>query len=230
MSGLTTFCMTSRSSKQIEGVPTDQWLADSLASGDTVNDSLLAVADRATRAFRTIRAPLAARRQTFVGVGWEVDDGAGWVPWICSISNVDGSGAASLPRDVFTIQAGRFITKPGVRAGVTLHTAGQPLKRFGPHAVSPGAISDRLIRTVRAVAKRTPLVSDDVMINSIPLQPAIFESGVFAAECVAPPLPSREVLVGLRGRRDSARWDGGRLIRVRWFIGRARNFRGSMRV
>lgn len=187
---------------KINGQDTDEWLADALASGDDENECLIAVGDRATEAFARFRAPLALKTHAFVGVGWhKLAKDEPWRPWLCSISNsLDAEGRWRFPpRDRFQSHS-HVLTPTGGERPVALSVVGQRLKRdeqvalmrdlrrYVEHHVGPGAVSDRLVEQVRAVAARTQTVSPEVMVNAIPLLPDKFESGEVAAISARPTL------------------------------------------
>ena len=189
---------------RIDGVDTDAWLAEALASADDANASILAVKDRATAAFQRLRCPLALKSHAFIAVGWDQrPDDSRWLPWICWISNsMDDRGRWVLPpRDEFEAFSSLLLPARGKKA-LVLSVVGQRLKRdehralmrdlrrYVDHDVSPGAVSDRLVAQVRQVAARTQTVSDEVMVNAIPLLPEKFVSGELSALSARPTLDS----------------------------------------
>ncbi|HEV2999370.1 MAG TPA: hypothetical protein VGW75_01430 [Solirubrobacteraceae bacterium] len=190
---------------KIGRLDTDEWLADALASGHDDNSSIVAVRDRATTAFRRLRCAPRWKAHAFVAVGWDKPpDNGGWVPWICWISNsMDAAGRwIRPPTDSFEAHSFVLRTTPDGRA-LALSFVGVPLtrtehvslmrdlKRYVNHGVGPALVAERLVSQVRQVARRATTVSEEVMVNAIPLLPEQFDSGEMVA------LSSRPVLDAL---------------------------------
>jgi hypothetical protein len=126
---------------EINGAPTDRWLAEVLASERTLQAGLTALGARATEAFRTISLPPRQKRHAFVGVGF------------CRPLPASELSACEVTVSNFLSPDGEWTpeAKPNFEIQGTLRREDRPFTLCRPvGAVVPGGILLDLRRSIRA--------------------------------------------------------------------------------
>lgn len=171
---------------QIGNEKTADWLARTLAAGgstENLNDQLLHLCDEASRAFSQMPFHGKYKRQAFQGVGWfETDQSNGaLVPGVCIIQNaLNVSTGEWLPvaNDTFRIDVQIPVRMPkryemfsvGVNPSAgDIWTVSHFMKKVIQHRRStPRTIIDGLVKTMRWLALKYPVIGPGIMIVSIP--------------------------------------------------------------
>lgn len=193
---------------EVGSVRTDNWLANVVAKSSSrdMSQTLTAIRDSATEAFRSINLPAEIKRHAFQGVGWVFEKGfPSAVPGVLTVSNAIGNRWEWLPaaRESFDRRVALFPTLP---RGFELMSVGQDISdrhrravlrlvgRCAKHSAPPGAFLRSLLLSMRWLGGWYPTIGPSLMAVSIPKE---------AAEIVARTGRMEALLAGPLGRTAS---------------------------
>lgn len=178
---------------EIDGIPTDLWLAEVLAGERTLEEGIRSLVTRATEAFLAIHLPSQKKRHAFVGVGFLCPSkGSPLRACQVTVSNFLSAEGRWLtePRDSFLLETTLrsedrdfMLCRPvGVRVPEELvRSLEKNIRACLSHETRPLAIIRLVADTIRNVANSAPTVGKSLLVIFVPRravqsQPILFTS------------------------------------------------------